>query len=207
LAALVSALVGSSAAQAAILPAYTHTGTPTPTIAGDGTQYTLGYEFTVSQPIVVSAFGYNANTQFTGTHGVALYNTIGSTLITTANVTVPGANSNLTDFVYTTLPTALTLPAGTYRIGGQTNGQGYVYQSGLTGIVNAPDVSYVQGLYTAGYPSYPATANVNWLTVNFLVGEADPLPPAPEPNSLVLFGMGLAGLMVSRKRALVRRNG
>lgn len=200
LAALLSVVSFRGDAQAVPVPSYSHTGSPAPTIQADGNPYTLGYEFTTTQTWEISAFGYNANTQFTGTHGVALFRVSDQALLGTANVTVLGGNSNLTDFVYTNLSTPIVIPAGTYRIGGATLGQGYVYQSGLSGIISAPGNSYIAGYYAAGFPTYPNIANVNWLTTNFLFAEVT-VPSAPEPSSLAMFGLGIVGLPLARKRA------
>ena len=159
---LVATLCGN--AGGAPVPAYTLTSDPNyfgPT--QDSAEYSMGFEFTTSQPFLVTDLGFNANGAFAGTHPVGIYsnddpNIPGndSQLLVSATVNVPSGGTSATDFVYTTLAIPFPLPAGTYRIAGTNfdssspppTTQGYYYaRSPFGGIDEASGLDYVQGYY------------------------------------------------------------
>lgn len=199
---------------AAPTPAFTLTSAPTYfSPAQDGNEYSMGFEFTTTQPFLVTDLGFNANGAFAGTHAVGIYSldnpaTAGvneSALLTSDTVTVPAGGSGQTDFVYETLDTPLSLAPGTYRVAGTTfdtsaagapSTQGYNYATTpFAGISETAGLDYVRGRFTVSNSlAYPTETALDFFVVNFKVS------PVPEPASLGLLASGALPLLARRRR-------
>ena len=209
-ASLLTTLSGNAAG--ASVPAYTLSSNPSyfgPT--QDTAEYSMGFEFTTSQPFLVTDLGFNANGAFAGTHPVGIYSSDDpdipgndSQLLVSATVNVPSGGTSATDFVYTALALPFPLPAGTYRIAGTNfdssspppTTQGYYYAgSPFGGINEASGLDYVQGYYIQSSTlARPIVAANDYFLPNFRIAAV------PEPASVVMFAMGAITIFVARRR-------
>ena len=206
LALLLATLCGT--ASAASIPAYTLTSPPNyfgPT--QDAAEYSMGFEFTTSQPFFVTDLGFNSNGAFAGTHPVGIYSDDDpiipgnqAVLLVSANVNVPSGGTSATDFVYTALAVPFPLPAGTYRIAGTNfdtsnpppTTQGYFYAgSPFGGIAEASGLNYVQGYYIQSNSlARPIITANDYFLPNFRIAAV------PEPSSLVMAALGALGISI-----------
>lgn len=184
------------------------------TSAQDSTLYSLGYSFTTTNALSVTALGYLNDG---GVHNVEIYQITsgnalnplaGTALFAPVSVTTgPGVpTSNL--FSYTTLAAPVLLNANTsYEIVANNNGNGYAYNA--QGVFYGGGISYGVSTYSAGQntPVFNGSTyqpnNIGNFGPNFLAN--NPASAAPEPSQigmLALVAIGLGALAVkARKRS------
>ena len=189
----------SSLGNASPQGAFTNTGLtvyPNP----DNQDWSLGFEFSVSSPVTVTALGYNYfGVPLNLSHDVGIY-TSGGTLVTSATVT--NASTVFDGYLYTSV-TPTVLGAGDYIIAGTTLGlnDGWIYQA--SSVVGAPGLAYVTSWFTpgnGGMLSFP-TSNASdrqYMEVNFLT----PSTSIPEPGTLLFLGTGLLGAVGVMRRKI-----
>ena len=127
--------VSSFSTQAAMGPSWTFSSAFDNTISG----YTLGSKFSTSVPFTISALGMYAPNGLSASHSVGIW-TSGGTLL--AQTTVDPADTPLNQFLYHSLTTPLSLPAGTYVVGAFYNTTEY-YGSSATGFSTLPGVTFL----------------------------------------------------------------
>jgi len=164
----------------------------------NGTGYSLGFQFTVTSPVLVDALGWwdaAAPDDLTDSHQVGIFDTSGDLLTSTTVLTT----DPITDgFAYDSI-TPYLLSAGTYVISGVT-GTNDEYASGVTGFTTAPWFTYGNNLYIVSSTLQFPTTNSTSDGVGFFGPNFD-ATPTPEPATFGLIGVGLlAGAVVFRKR-------
>ena len=165
----------------------------------DNEDYSLGFEFSVSSPVTVTALGYNYfGAPLNVSHDVGIY-TSGGTLLTSATVT--NASTVFNGYLYTAV-TPIVLGAGDYVIAGTSLGlnDGWIYQA--TSVVGASGLAFVDSWFTAGNGgvlSFPTSiaGGRQYMEVNFLTPNS-----TPEPGTLVLLGTALLGVVGAVRRKI-----
>lgn len=163
----------------------------------DNQDWSLGFEFTVSSPVTVSALGYNYfDVPLNASHLVGIYDST-QTLLTSATVDNGSTISN--GYLYTSV-SPVVLGPGNYWITGTTLGlnDGWTYQA--TSIVGASGLTYDGSWFTAGNGgmlSFPVSfaSGRQYMEVNFLIGST-----VPEPGTLMLVGTGVLGALATLRR-------
>lgn len=179
------------------------------TIPGSFTDYgsstwNLGWSFTVNTPTTVYGLGnIDINLDaFAGTpQKVGLWDSTGTLL---ASVSVDNTGLLVGDWRFESI-TPLDLTVGqSYVVGGQ-GGADY---TGDTAVTVDSSITYTSDLYTITSLSDPLTepalteglttpGNAGWFGANLLL---TPATPTPEPGTLALAGLGVAGFLAARRR-------
>lgn len=137
------ALLGASQlfAGPVINPEVTYTSAST---GLDGRDFTLGYEFTLSNSVTINALGFWDDDHISD-HAVGIWDSVGNLLVST---TVLGASDPVQDGFRWDAITNFVLGPGTYVIGGQYLGDGF--PDVASGVASQPGYTYVEDLQVLG---------------------------------------------------------
>jgi hypothetical protein len=177
-----------------------------------GSDVTLGWQFTLSVPLTLTALGYfDGGAGLTDSHPVGIWDSLGDLV---AEGTVPsGSGTNLVDGFWMLPITPVALGPGTYTIGGYANATSPdAFEFEVSSITTVVGLSFVQhDLFTQGSTLTEPTSVAHVFTPygyfgpDFLVGNAtNTTVGAPEPRSVGLLVLRLLFLGVKRRFALRR---
>lgn len=201
--------IASSASATPITPAFEWASA---TFANAGNFFTLGQKFTLSSAVTVNALGYiddglfplnQVTQQFV--HPVGIWDS-SNVLVATANVV--STDPLIGHYYWSSIPD-VSLAVGTYTIGAQILGVGgyFPYTNNTSGFFSIPEYMYItdeqvigaglnQPYVSLGNGSYGPYA---FVTANFSVASVS--RQVPEPFTLSIFGIGVAGAYVMRRRS------
>jgi hypothetical protein len=172
--------------------------------------YTLGYEFSVTSPITVSALSDFASGVASGGTAVGLWNASGTEIASTA-VTPSDLLTSDGYFRYSLLSSAITLQDGDYFVGAYAP-SGTAYSSGVTGLTAVSGVSYLGSDYSRASglqdPTTPVSSSLYLFGGNVVLasavsfGDADPVVP-DAGSGMMLLSAGLAGLAAFGRKKLL----
>jgi hypothetical protein len=165
--------------------------------------FTLGWQFTISSPIEVTALGLFDDSQdgLVDSHVSGLWDSSGNLL---ASTTIQSGTTDPLDaqFRYASI-TPVELTAGTYFIGAvfATSDDPVLFPGSPAGFATAPQITFDIATFAGGATLADPTATFSGGPGFF--GSNFEFTPAPEPASLVVLATGLIALSVQRKRRKV----
>ena len=167
----------------------------------DSRPFTLGYDFSLSSALNVTALGYWDNGR-NSNHQVGIWN---SSNVLVASTTVLGTDTLQGHFRWGSIG-PVTLAAGRYTIGGEFLGDGS-FNSFATGIVTNPAYTYGQDRFSApvtGLNLPTSSSGGAFYGANGILEVSFATGGVPEPASwaLMISGFGVAGAMIRRRRAV-----
>jgi Domain of unknown function (DUF4082) len=173
--------------------------TPNPTLVfNNGSGYSLGFQFTLSQAITVDALGFFADPGLADSHAVGIFNTGGSLLVST---TVTGADPLTSDFRYQSI-SPFALAAGTYIISGVT-GVTDPYTFNPTAFSTAPGVTFDNSEFIQSSSlTFPTGTDSN---TAFFGPNFEFIGSVPEPSSWI-FLFTVAGFIWTLGRRTFRQS-
>lgn len=172
--------------------------------------FTLGWQFTVNGPILVTAVGVYDSPLANGLlnpHDAGIFDSTGA-LVPGTFVTVPSGTGAplISQFRYVDISPVLLGP-GTYQIGAlfvvaDPNDDGVIFPtSGLSGFATDPLISFVESTFASGAvltnPLAPGggATDFGYFGPNFILTAA-----IPEPATIALLGAVLLGFAAQRRR-------
>jgi len=168
--------------------------------------FTLGYNFTLNQTVTVtglSIYDSRGSAGLADTHQVGIFRTGDALVAGTATTvgpgstlfTTPGPNPQV--FAGTTLAAPITLGPGSYFIGATYGPNSLDLLALTTAVTNFdPAVTYVEAGFARGATLANQTNNV--FSPQGYIGPNFTFTAVPEPSSIILVGLGAAGLLVGR---------
>jgi Domain of unknown function (DUF4082)/PEP-CTERM motif len=180
----------------------------TSALGGTGFTSTRGFVFDITSSVTVTGLSvFDADADgLVESHDVGLWDSSGTLL---ASLTVPAGTAAPLDssgkFRYVLLGSPVSLPVATgYRVGAvavqDSLDQQFYNQTGLT---SAAGVSYGGGAFINNggafltFPSSNLTGQGGFSGGSFIIGSAT---SAPEPGTLALLALGMAGGIIARRR-------
>ena len=170
-----------------------------PTVDLTNGNWSLGWAFTVNQPIMVQSLGFydDQKNGLTQLHDVGIFNAA-QQLIVVGQVT-PN-DPLLSWWRWTNVTPTLLVPQEQYEIAAVTGAENYTWAP--TGFVVDPQVNFALDSYftpSNGVLTYPNASDqiVGYFGPNF---STEPVGVIPVPGSLLLLVPGLAGVLGLRRR-------
>jgi len=187
-------IAGATSAYAGLAVDFTSPG-----VDSTNGNWSLGWKFTVNEPIVVEALGFydDQKNGLTQTHDVGIFNSA-ETLIVSGQVQ-PG-DPLVSWWRWTTVTPTTLVPGESYQIAAVTGDENYTYIP--TGFVAAPEVNFLLDSWYlppgGGVLAYPNSTDnlVGYFGPNF----ATEVVSVPAPGALLLLIPGVAGVLGLRRR-------
>lgn len=190
--------IGPRSAQAQTAVSYSQAGN----FGIAGTQFSLGYSFTPTQNLLVTALGYlnDGATGINATHQVQIYQITSGGVLAPASgkallgtptfVTTSGASAAYNTFTYVPVSGLILLANTPYEIVANNNGNGFAYNA-ISPVFNG--ITYGTSTFTANATApvfnnntFPANDPGNFgPNLQFVLSA-----PVPEASSLTLFAVG-----------------
>ncbi len=167
------------------------------TMSSNNGNWSLGWSFTVEQPVTVTALGFYDDLQngLTQPHDVAIYDA--QQQIVVSGQVVPG-DPLVSWWRWTQVQPVVLDPGVQYEIVAVTGDENYAWEP--TGFVADPQVNYLADAYrtpAGGVLAYPNGSDgiVGYFGPNFLLTNA-----IPAPGALLLLAPGLMTLVGLRRK-------
>jgi Domain of unknown function (DUF4082)/PEP-CTERM motif len=197
--ALLSLVVASSAAASTL--AVNVTNTTGTTLSNP--PFTLGWHFTVLNDITLTDLGLFDDSQdgLTDSYEIGLWDS-SQTLLRSATLSSGSGTTLIEEFRFVSVSPLLLSAGQTYAIGAlYISGNDFlIFPGAATGFTTAPDLTFLNNAFAGdGSLSFPGDSSepgAAYFGPNFRYDSA----AIPEPASLTLFGLGLAGIARRRWR-------
>jgi hypothetical protein len=177
----------------------------------DNRSGSIGWEFSVSQEIIVTSLGYwdEGGNGLVDSHDVAIWTSagvlLGQTTVTNASPITVGSVSGLGSWKFEPLAGGLDLPVGRYVIGGfYPAGSADAFRFAGASTTTDPLVTYVAIRDSVSTPGLVFPSAIGGSGAYF--GPDFQFTPAavPEPATLTLTALGIGALVRSRRRRSTR---